>query len=100
MKSHARTGLGIGFIVGHEITHGFDGVSRNVGVDGKNDALWSQETNEKFDQRSKCFVQQYNNYTIPHIGLSVCHCSQKTCRKFLLFLYLGEWRADTRRKFC
>jgi predicted metalloendopeptidase len=66
--------LAIGSIVGHEIAHGFDELRRHIDKDRKRYTLWSNETIEMFDQRSKCMIEQYNNYTVTQVNLPVGHC--------------------------
>ena len=73
-ESHVQSDLVIGFVVGHEIAHGFDEARRHYNSDGNYDGLWSQETNDMFGERSDCLIKQYNNYTIPQIGLQVGYC--------------------------
>ncbi|KAB7506371.1 Membrane metallo-endopeptidase-like 1, partial [Armadillidium nasatum] len=62
---------GIGFVIGHEITHGYDDRGRQF--DEKGDLLnwWEQETQKKFIEKSKCIIWQYGNYTVPEVGLNV-----------------------------
>ena len=68
--------LVIGILVGHEIAHGFDEIRRHSDADGNHYSPSSQETKDMFDRRATCIVEQYNNYTVPAIGLSVCCCDQ------------------------
>ncbi|CAF1185487.1 unnamed protein product [Rotaria sordida] len=60
---------GIGTIIGHEITHGFDNDGRQFDKDGNRIPSWTNETIEKFIQRKTCIVDQYRNYTIPEINI-------------------------------
>ena len=61
----------IGFVIGHEITHGFDDRGRQFDKDGNNKNWWDHETDLRFRQRTQCIVEQYNNYTVPENGLQV-----------------------------
>ncbi|XP_040061858.1 neprilysin-2 isoform X2 [Ixodes scapularis] len=54
----------IGFVIGHEITHGFDDRGRQFDKDGNNINWWEHETDLKFRQRAQCIVEQYGNYTV------------------------------------
>ena len=58
---------GIGVVIGHEITHGFDDSGRQY--DGNGNALpwWSQESIDAFTERAQCFVNQYGNYSVPEL---------------------------------
>ncbi|RHZ03745.1 hypothetical protein DYB37_013082 [Aphanomyces astaci] len=55
---------GIGFYVGHEITHGFDIIGRNYDSDGKFNPLWSATVMQTFDEKAKCFVEQYGSMEV------------------------------------
>lgn len=61
----------IGFIIGHEITHGFDDRGRQFDKDGNNRNWWNSDTDEKFKERAQCIIDQYSNYTVPENGLKV-----------------------------
>ncbi|XP_061073126.1 neprilysin-like isoform X2 [Conger conger] len=54
---------GIGMVIGHEITHGFDDNGRNFDKDGDLKDWWTVGSTEKFQELSKCMVYQYGNYT-------------------------------------
>ncbi|KAG0262913.1 hypothetical protein DFQ27_002034 [Actinomortierella ambigua] len=55
---------GLGHIVGHEITHGFDNNGRFFGPDGKIENWWTNATATRFEEKAKCYVDQYNKFTI------------------------------------
>lgn len=61
----------IGFIIGHEITHGFDDRGRQFDKDGNNRNWWNAQTDERFKERAQCIIDQYGNYTVPEVGLKV-----------------------------
>ncbi|KAI1296514.1 Membrane metallo-endopeptidase-like 1 [Halotydeus destructor] len=61
----------IGFVIGHEITHGFDDRGRQFDKDGNNKNWWDHETDKRFRERTECIINQYNNYTVPENGLRV-----------------------------
>ncbi|KAH8288750.1 hypothetical protein KR054_009291, partial [Drosophila jambulina] len=61
----------LGFIVGHELTHGFDTTSSLFDSKGKLRPWWTKETQRGFDIRTFCFIEHYSNYTIPEIGLNI-----------------------------
>ncbi|KAG0316020.1 hypothetical protein BG000_005021 [Podila horticola] len=54
----------IGFIAGHEITHGFDNQGHMFDSKGKMENWWTNSTEEAFNARASCFVDQYGNFTI------------------------------------
>uniref|UniRef100_A0A672ZZA3 Membrane metallo-endopeptidase-like 1 n=1 Tax=Sphaeramia orbicularis TaxID=375764 RepID=A0A672ZZA3_9TELE len=53
---------GIGMVIGHEITHGFDDNGRNFDKDGNMLNWWSNYSSEHFKEQSQCMVQQYGNF--------------------------------------
>lgn len=61
----------IGFIIGHEITHGFDDRGRQFDMEGNNRNWWKPKTDERFKERAQCIIEQYSNYTVPENGLKV-----------------------------
>ena len=61
---------GIGAVIGHEMTHGFDDQGRQYDAVGNLTDWWSPESAKKFTERSKAIVQQYNEYE-PLPGLHV-----------------------------
>uniref|UniRef100_A0A8D0F6U2 Membrane metalloendopeptidase like 1 n=1 Tax=Strix occidentalis caurina TaxID=311401 RepID=A0A8D0F6U2_STROC len=54
---------GIGMVIGHEITHGFDDNGRNFDKDGNMLDWWSNFSALHFKEQSRCMVYQYGNYT-------------------------------------
>ena len=63
--------LGIGVLIGHEMTHAFDDIGRYFDKDGNYISWWSNQTINEFNQLKKCFIQQYNQYTMKQINLTV-----------------------------
>uniref|UniRef100_A0A8C8R540 Phosphate regulating endopeptidase homolog X-linked n=1 Tax=Pelusios castaneus TaxID=367368 RepID=A0A8C8R540_9SAUR len=61
----------IGVIVGHEFTHGFDNNGRKYDKNGNLDPWWSTDSEEKFKEKTKCMINQYNNYYWKRAGLNV-----------------------------
>ncbi|KAJ8280491.1 hypothetical protein GJAV_G00055490 [Gymnothorax javanicus] len=54
---------GIGMVIGHEITHGFDDNGRNFDKDGDLKDWWTEASTERFHELSKCMVHQYGNFS-------------------------------------
>jgi predicted metalloendopeptidase len=52
---------GIGTVIGHELTHGFDDQGRKFDATGGLADSWSAATKAQFDARAECVVQQYGN---------------------------------------
>ncbi len=54
---------GIGAVIGHETTHGFDDQGSQFDAQGNLKDWWTAEDKEKFQQRTKCVADQYSGYT-------------------------------------
>jgi membrane metallo-endopeptidase-like protein 1 len=59
---------GIGMVIGHEITHGFDDDGRQYDKDGNRIPWWSNSTITQFNERKQCIIDQYSNYTVAQIN--------------------------------
>jgi len=53
---------GIGMVVGHEITHGFDDNGRLFNKDGNLVKWWSNSSISAFKKKTQCLVDQYSKY--------------------------------------
>ena len=49
----------LGTILGHELSHGFDNTGRHYNPDGKLATYWDEATAAAFEEKSRCFVEQY-----------------------------------------
>jgi len=54
---------GIGMVMGHEVTHGFDDEGRRFDAQGNMKEWWSEKVGAEFDRRASCLIEQYNGYT-------------------------------------
>jgi putative endopeptidase len=61
---------GIGAVIGHEMTHGFDDQGRQFDAAGNLRDWWTPESAAKFKERSQAIVKQYNEYE-PLAGLHI-----------------------------
>lgn len=61
----------IGFVIGHEITHGFDDQGRQFDKNGNLVDWWQSETKERYLEKAQCIVYQYGNYTVEDVGLNL-----------------------------
>jgi putative endopeptidase len=73
---------GIGAVIGHEMTHGFDDQGRQYDADGTLRDWWTKDDADKFKTRADMVVNQYNAFTV----LDTMHVNGK--------LTLGENLAD------
>ena len=62
---------GIGVVIGHEITHGFDDRGSQYDSDGNVVDWWQPETKEKFRTKIQCMIDQYGNYTVDIKGKKI-----------------------------
>lgn len=53
---------GIGMVVGHEITHGFDDNGRQFNKDGNLARWWSNKSIAAFKNKTACLEKQYSGY--------------------------------------
>ena len=53
---------GIGAVIGHEMTHGFDDRGRQYDAEGNLRDWWTPESAAKFKERSQAIVKQFNEY--------------------------------------
>ncbi|HET8900243.1 MAG TPA: M13 family metallopeptidase, partial [Rhodanobacteraceae bacterium] len=53
---------GIGAVIGHEASHGFDDQGSQFDGDGNNVNWWSKEDRSKFDARTQKLVDQFDGY--------------------------------------
>lgn len=54
---------GIGAVIGHELTHGFDDEGRQFDARGNLRDWWTAQDAKAFNERSACFVKQYSSFT-------------------------------------
>ena len=53
---------GIGVVIGHELTHGFDDQGRKYDAQGNFRDWWTAEDGKEFEQRVDCTAQEYSNF--------------------------------------
>ncbi len=53
---------GIGMVIGHELTHGFDDEGRQFDAQGNLDDWWTPEDAKRFDEREACIVHEYSSF--------------------------------------
>ncbi|KAI5652041.1 peptidase family m13 domain-containing protein [Phthorimaea operculella] len=62
---------GIGVVIGHEITHGFDDKGRLFDCDGNLHRWWSDSAIEAFHMRAQCLIDQYGQYVVPEVNVKL-----------------------------
>jgi putative endopeptidase len=53
---------GIGFVIGHELTHGFDDQGAQFDGDGNMKNWWSKDDQTKFEAKGQCVADQYGTF--------------------------------------
>ncbi|XP_035795572.1 neprilysin-2-like isoform X1 [Anopheles albimanus] len=61
----------IGFVIGHEITHGFDDQGRQFDKNGNLVDWWQADTKKAYLEKARCIIEQYGNYTEPNVKLNL-----------------------------
>ena len=54
---------GIGVVIGHELTHGFDDQGSKFDAQGNLRSWWTQADREEFDKRTSCVADEYSSFT-------------------------------------
>ena len=54
----------IGYVIGHEMTHGFDDEGSQYDKDGNLKNWWSKEDNMKFHEKTQQVIKLYNSFTM------------------------------------
>jgi len=53
---------GIGLVIGHELTHGFDDQGRKFDPEGNLHDWWTKQDGEEFEKRVSCVANEYSNF--------------------------------------
>ena len=77
---------GIGVVIGHELTHGFDDQGRKYDAQGNFRDWWTPEDGKEFEQRADCTANEYSSFTAVKDDKGVVKLNGK--------LTLGENTAD------
>ncbi len=54
---------GIGAVIGHELTHGFDDQGRQYDADGNLRDWWTQQDADEFKKRADCIANEYSKFS-------------------------------------
>nr|WP_213804529.1 M13 family metallopeptidase [Granulicella sp. dw_53] len=55
---------GIGVVIGHEMTHGFDDQGSQFDATGNVRSWWTPEDRKEFDKRTNCEVEEYSGFEV------------------------------------
>jgi putative endopeptidase len=55
---------GIGVVIGHEMTHGFDDQGSQFDPQGNVRSWWTPDDKKKFDERTDCEVKEYGGFEV------------------------------------
>ena len=55
---------GMGAVIGHEMTHGFDDQGRKFDAQGNLHDWWTPEDEKNFNERAQCVKKQFESYTV------------------------------------
>lgn len=61
---------GIGMVMGHELTHGFDDQGRQYDGTGLLRPWWTQQSIDHFTERATCLVNQYSQFKIGEVHVN------------------------------
>jgi endothelin-converting enzyme/putative endopeptidase len=53
---------GIGLVIGHELTHGFDDQGRKYDPQGNLRDWWTEQDGKEFEERASCVADEYSNF--------------------------------------
>jgi putative endopeptidase len=53
---------GIGLVIGHELTHGFDDQGRKFDPQGNLHDWWTEQDGKEFEKRASCIAEEYSNF--------------------------------------
>src|SRR5664280_717490 len=77
---------GIGVVIGHELTHGFDDQGRKYDAQGNLKDWWTAEDAKAFEERASCTADEYSSFVAVKDDKGEVHLNGK--------LTLGENTAD------
>jgi putative endopeptidase len=70
LQTPAQNFGGIGVVIAHEITHGFDDEGKKFDGDGNLNEWWEKEDEEEFMKEANKLVEQFNNLTFFETNLN------------------------------
>ena len=61
---------GVGAVVGHELTHGFDDEGRKFDPEGNLRDWWTDQDGKAFEERAQCLIDEYNSFPVEDIHVN------------------------------
>lgn len=62
---------GIGVVIGHEITHGFDDKGKQFDEQGNINQWWDEDSSTSFRDKAQCIINQYSDFTVGEVGVNL-----------------------------
>lgn len=62
---------GIGLVIGHEITHGYDASGRAFDAKGLLHNWWSNFSLENYNEKASCVINHYGEFKVPNINMNI-----------------------------
>ena len=62
---------GIGVVIGHEITHGFDDKGKQFDEQGNINQWWDTSSSTSFRDKAMCIINQYSQFLVAEAGTAL-----------------------------
>jgi len=62
---------GIGVVIGHEITHGFDDKGKQFDEQGNINQWWDEDSSTSFRDKAQCIINQYSDFKVGEVGVNL-----------------------------
>ena len=62
---------GIGVVIGHEITHGFDDKGKQFDEQGNINQWWDSSSSTSFRDKAMCIINQYSQFLVAEAGTAL-----------------------------
>ncbi|XP_053379464.1 neprilysin-1-like isoform X2 [Mercenaria mercenaria] len=62
---------GIGLVIGHEITHGYDASGRAFDAKGLLHNWWSNYSLQNYNEKAACVINHYSEFKVPKINMNI-----------------------------
>lgn len=70
LATFAANSGGIGMVMGHELTHGFDDKGRLFDAHGNLREWWTPEVSKAYESKAQCVINQYEGYEVLGLHLN------------------------------